>query len=115
MSKYEKSDRSKSVHGVGTLGQKLGNFWFALLSFGSIGMVIFNKFCSTEYKDHFALLGLQNMMTVILNVMGYKFGVFQLKQFSQKQWISFLVPTCLYARHKLACHGNCTGINCCYF
>ena len=91
-----KPDRAISVHGVATRSQKIRNFWFVLLSIGSIGMVILNKFCSTQYEEHFALLGLQNTMTIILNLIGYKLGVFQLNRFTREQWLSFLFPTLLF-------------------
>ncbi|KAJ1487655.1 hypothetical protein T484DRAFT_1940922 [Baffinella frigidus] len=70
--------------------------WFPLFSVSSIAMVLLNKYCAASFRQPFSLLGFQNTMTILLNLMMVKLGIFEMKSFTREQFRMFLIPSVLF-------------------
>ena len=70
--------------------------WFPFFSLASVSMVLLNKFCAHQFRQPYSLLGFQNSVTIILNVIGVSAGIFSVKPFSAGQFRLFLMPTFLF-------------------
>lgn len=73
-----------------------GAFWFPFFAFSSVSMVLLNKYCAASFSQPYSLLGFQNSMTIILNLLGVQLGIFNIKRFEAAQFRMFFLPTFLF-------------------
>eukprot|EP00286_Rhodomonas_abbreviata_P026276 CAMPEP_0181300976 /NCGR_PEP_ID=MMETSP1101-20121128/7179_1 /TAXON_ID=46948 /ORGANISM="Rhodomonas abbreviata, Strain Caron Lab Isolate" /LENGTH=356 /DNA_ID=CAMNT_0023406253 /DNA_START=153 /DNA_END=1220 /DNA_ORIENTATION=- len=70
-----------------------GAFWFPFFAFSSVSMVLLNKYCASSFGQPYSLLGFQNTMTILLNLLGVQLGIFSVKP---SQFKMFFLPTFLF-------------------
>jgi hypothetical protein len=71
-------------------------FWFPFFAASSVSMVLLNKYCAMSFQQPYSLLGFQNSMTIVLNLIGIGVGVFNRKPFTAAQFKMFVLPTFLF-------------------
>ena len=70
--------------------------WFPFFTLASVSMVLLNKFCAHQFQQPYSLLGFQNSVTILLNIIGIWGGVFKIKTLTSGQFKLFLLPSFLF-------------------
>jgi len=72
-------------------------FWFGLFMTASVGMVIFNKLVMQSYDYSTFLLIIQNTITIVLNLVGTKAGIFTMNEWKLEHFKIWALPTVTFS------------------
>lgn len=72
-------------------------FWFGLFMTASVSMVIFNKLVMQSYNYSTFLLIIQNTITIALNLVGTKAGIFTMNEWKLEHFKIWALPTVTFS------------------